>query len=97
MMTTLKPQILLISKIPVGLKIEYIGAPSFTGNPEHLLTATEAAHYLQVHPETVRDWCRKRRISYIRLGRCDVRFRREDLAEFVESRLNRRKSAFKAL
>jgi excisionase family DNA binding protein len=90
-----KPQIVICSKIPLGLKSEYIGPPNFTGSPEHLWTTLEAAEFLRIHVETLRQWVRTRKISFIRLGKCDVRFRKEDLTEFVESRLNRRKSAFR--
>lgn len=36
------PQIVICSKIPLGLKSEYIAPPIFTGSPEHLWTTLEA-------------------------------------------------------
>jgi excisionase family DNA binding protein len=90
----MQPQIVIVSKIACGQKCEYIGAPTFSASSEHLLTCQETARYLQLHVETVRDFARKRRISYVRLGRCDIRFRRADLDEFVTSRLNVRRKAF---
>jgi excisionase family DNA binding protein len=89
-----KPQIILVSKLHTGMVCSYIAPPSFTGNPQHLWTVSEAAAFLRIHPETLREWVRGRTISYIRLGVQDVRFRREDIQEFLESRLNRRRSAF---
>ena len=51
------------------------------------LTTDEAAAYLKVHPETVRNWARKGVIPAAKLGnRGGFRFRREDLDRFVESR-----------
>ena len=51
------------------------------------LTTPEAAEYLQVHQETVRNWARKGIIPAAKLGnRGGFRFRREDLDRFLESR-----------
>ncbi len=51
------------------------------------LTTPEAAEYLQVHQETVRNWARKGVIPAAKLGnRGGFRFRREDLDRFLESR-----------
>jgi excisionase family DNA binding protein len=91
----MKPQVLLISKIPAGLKTEYVGEPNFTGRPEHLWTCEEAARFLGVRKETVRDWCRQRKLTHVRLSAIDIRFRKSDLDEFVASRVNWRKSAFR--
>jgi excisionase family DNA binding protein len=91
----IKPQIVICSKIPVGLKNEYIGAPTFIGNHEHLWTCSEVADYIGVHVETIRLWVRSRKISFIRLGRVDVRFRRSDIDEFLQSRLKMRKGAYR--
>lgn len=44
------------------------------------LRLTEAAKYLDVHPETLRRWVREGRVDYARLGpRGDLRFRVADL------------------
>ena len=54
-------------------------------------TSQEAAEYLQVHQETVRNWARKGVIPVAKLGnRGGFRFRREDLDRFLESRRGRR-------
>ena len=51
------------------------------------LTSQEAAEYLQVHQETVRNWARKGVIPAAKLGnRGGFRFQREDLDRFLETR-----------
>ncbi len=51
------------------------------------LTSQEAAEYLQVHQETVRNWARKGVIPAAKLGnRGGFRFRREDVERFLEHR-----------
>jgi excisionase family DNA binding protein len=91
----MKPQILIVSRIQCGTKCEYIGAPSFQASPEHLWSTEEAGQFLGVTKETVRDWCRDRKLTHVRLSPYDIRIRKADLDEFVGSRLNRRKSAFR--
>ena len=55
--------------------------------PTPWLTTDEAAHYLQVHPETIRRWAREGTIPAAKLGnRGGFRFRREDLDRFLEAR-----------
>jgi excisionase family DNA binding protein len=90
-----KPIIVIVSKLHTGTVCTYVGPPSFTSNPEHLWTTTEASAYLRIHCETLRLWVRERKINYIRLGAQDVRFRWSDIEEFIQSRLNHRRSAFK--
>ena len=54
------------------------------------LTTPEAAAYLRVHPETLRNWARKGAIPAAKLGnRGGFRFRREDLDQFLASRQTR--------
>ena len=49
-----------------------------------MLTTTEVAHFLHVHPNTVRQWADKQLIHAYRLGpRGDRRFKREDLDGFL--------------
>jgi excisionase family DNA binding protein len=51
------------------------------------LRTEEAAAYLRVHPETLRNWARKGMIPAAKLGnRGGFRFKREDLDRFVEGR-----------
>jgi len=49
-----------------------------------MMTTTEVAHVLHVHPNTVRQWADKDLIRAYRLGpRGDRRFKREDLEGFL--------------
>ena len=49
-----------------------------------LLTTTQVARYLNVHPNTVRQWANKELIHAYRLGpRGDRRFKREELDNFL--------------
>ena len=51
------------------------------------LRTPEAAAYLQVHVETLRNWARKGVIPAAKLGnRGGFRFKREDLDLFLEAR-----------
>ena len=50
-----------------------------------MLTTTEVAHLLHVHPNTVRQWANKGLLPVYRLGtRGDRRFKREDVENFIE-------------
>jgi len=49
-----------------------------------MLTTTEAARLLYVHPNTVRQWTKKGLIRAYRLGtRGDRRFNRKDIERFI--------------
>jgi len=49
-----------------------------------MLTTTEVADFLHVHPNTVRQWADKRLLHAYRLGpRGDRRFKLEDLEGFL--------------
>jgi len=49
-----------------------------------MLTTTEVAHSLHVHPNTVRQWANKGSIHAYRLGtRGDRRFKREEVDDFL--------------
>ena len=50
-----------------------------------LLTTSEVAQLLRVHPNTVRQWANKGLLHAYRLGpRRDRRFRREDVDAFIQ-------------
>jgi len=50
-----------------------------------MLTTTEVADFLDVHPNTVRQWANKGFIYAYRLGpRRDRRFKREDVDNFLK-------------
>lgn len=57
---------------------------------EHLLTTTQAAHYLGISPDTLATW--RVRISdgppFVRVGRA-IRYRHADLAEWIAGRRRR--------
>lgn len=49
-----------------------------------MLTTTEVAHLLHIHPNTVRQWANKGLLPTYRLGaRCDRRFKREHVEAFI--------------
>jgi len=49
-----------------------------------MLTTTEVAHLLHVHPNTVRHWANKEFLHAYRLGtRGDRRFKREEVDDFL--------------
>ena len=51
-----------------------------------MLTITEVAYLLHVHPNTVRHWANKGLLPVYRLGpRADRRFKRKDVEAFIES------------
>ena len=52
-------------------------------NERQLLTAKEAAEFLCISENTIRQWIWQRRLPVIRLGRA-VRLRREDLEQLIE-------------
>ena len=55
-----------------------------------LLTTAEAAAYLRVHPETVRQWARTGAIPAVKFGnRGGFRFARADLDRFLADRRTR--------
>ena len=50
---------------------------------ERTLNIDEAAAILGCTPQTLRQWCSRRRVPFTRVGRL-VRFRPADLAAFLE-------------
>ena len=56
--------------------------------PSELLTVSQAARSLGVHPNTVRKWSKQGLLKPYRVGpRGDRRFRRSDVEHLLESRL----------
>lgn len=53
---------------------------------EGLLDMEQAARYLNVKVSTLYEWCMRKQISYVKLGKLN-RFRRQDLDKFIEERL----------
>ena len=50
-----------------------------------IMTTSEVADFLRVHPNTVRHWTNKGLLPSFRLGtRRDRRFRREDVDDFLK-------------
>jgi len=55
------------------------------GHAKSLLTTRELARLLNVHINTVRRWSDQGILKSYRIGpRCDRRFSREDIAQFLE-------------
>ena len=53
-------------------------------NNSGMLTTTEVARFLNVHPNTVRQWANRELIHAYRLGtRGDRRFKREEVDNFL--------------
>jgi len=53
-------------------------------NNSRMLTTTEVADFLHVHPNTVRQWANKELLHAYRLGtRGDRRFKREEVDSFL--------------
>jgi excisionase family DNA binding protein len=48
-----------------------------------ILTKIEAAQLLRIRPRTLDDWLRRRRVPFCKLPGGSVRFRREQLLQFV--------------
>src|SRR5260370_32514542 len=60
--------------------------------PGALLTTEEAADHLAISPQTLRGLCRSRAITFVQPTPHEYRFRPSDLEEYIQARLNRRKS-----
>jgi len=57
---------------------------TFPSNESAVLTKAEAAEFLKVKPRTIDEWMRRGRIPFCKLPSGAVRFRREQLIEFLE-------------
>jgi excisionase family DNA binding protein len=53
---------------------------------ERLLTARTVGELLEVHPETVLRWTRRGQLPAIRLPSGQIRFREDEIAEWLEER-----------
>lgn len=62
-----------------------IPAPAVTQSPDDLLADTEAAQYLNVALQTVRNWRWKRGTGpkFHKIGQRIIRYRRRDLDAFI--------------
>jgi excisionase family DNA binding protein len=56
---------------------------AYSSNESTVLTKAEAAEFLKVKPRTIDEWMRKRRIPFCKLPSGAVRFRRDQLIEFL--------------
>jgi excisionase family DNA binding protein len=66
-------------------------APPPAPKPGSLLSTEEAAAFLGISPESLRRLCRRKAITFIQVLPGEYRFHQDDLAEYVDSRRNRRR------
>jgi excisionase family DNA binding protein len=60
-----------------------------------LVSVSDVAAQIGVTDDTIRKWAREGKLSYVRLSKVDIRFRPEDIAEFISRRLHQAKSIFR--
>jgi excisionase family DNA binding protein len=58
---------------------------TFPSNDSVIYNKTGAADFLKVKPRTIDEWMHKRRIPYSKLPSGAVRFRRDQLIEFLRT------------
>jgi excisionase family DNA binding protein len=83
---TFNIQPIIIVGVPVGTP-----KPKPVKDPNTLLSIPDAAEYLGIGPEALRRMCRRKKITFIKVG-SGHRFTRAQLEEYVASRTNKRKS-----
>jgi excisionase family DNA binding protein len=64
------------------VQIPSMNLTSSTSN-DAILTKAEAAEFLRIKPRTVDEWMRRGRIPFCKLPSGTVRFRRDQLIEFL--------------
>ena len=64
------------------MQIPRMNVTHFSNNSA-VLTKTEAAEFLKVKPRTIDEWMRRGRIPFCKLPSGTVRFRRDQLIEFL--------------
>ncbi|MCC6192812.1 MAG: helix-turn-helix domain-containing protein [Anaerolineales bacterium] len=70
----------------MSLESSAVAAPSTTANPADLLAEHEAAASLSIAVQTLRNWRWKGEgPRFVKVGKRAVRYRRADLAAFVEA------------
>ena len=50
------------------------------------MTVKEVAAYMEVHPNTVRNWCKLGEITFKKLGYRTIRISKEDIDTFIRKR-----------
>ena len=64
------------------------------GLPDKMLTVSDVAHLLSVHPSTVRSWEKEGQLQSYRFGaKGIIRFKREDVFSFINQANNCRQGA----
>jgi excisionase family DNA binding protein len=58
--------------------------PTMTAAPVKMLTIEEVAELLHVEPRTVRAWCQRGELEYVKFGRKTLRFKPEWLDDLIE-------------
>jgi excisionase family DNA binding protein len=72
-------------EIGANLEAPKIAGPSPMNNYP-LLTQTEVCKLLGISKKTLQNWRVQRKIGFVKFGHCTIRFRQEDVAEFINRR-----------
>jgi len=54
-----------------------------------MLTQTEVCELFRITRKTLQNWRRQRKIGFVRFGHHSIRFRQEDIADFIRRRESR--------